>query len=1059
MCCYEVPRAAGGVLVAVCVLLSPLARAQDGAPAAPPAAFSNPPEVTHLDCLPPALPWHGKSLELVIPPDAEWATPFERSGLEATPSYDDTVAWLEKLSATAPELEMISLGKSYQGRDIWMVIASSDKAFTPEAAQATGKPILLVQAGIHSGEIDGKDAGMMLLRDITVRGTKRELLEGAILLFVPILSVDAHERRSPYNRMNQRGPLEMGWRTNARNLNLNRDYAKLDTPEMRSLVSALNRWRPDLYIDIHVTDGIDYQYDVTLGWNGPHAYSPHVARWLDSVFKPHVWRDLQAWGHVPGPVLFAVDDKDISKGIVDWTASPRFSNGYGDVRHLATVLVENHSLKPFRQRVLGTYAFLESTLRLLGQQSETLREATRADRSQRPKAIPLGWRPPDKPQTIEFLGVESRVAESEISGTTRIEWLGKPVTPELPYLRFTEPTGFIEPPRGYWIPPSWPEVIERVAMHGIEMEHTTSWREVEVEMYRLENVKLGEAAYEGHVTVTATPVLERRVERFPPGSAYVPVDQPLGELAVLLLEPASSDSFFQWGFFLEVLQRSEYFEAYVMEPIAEQMLAADPELKTAFEKALIEDEELAKNPRRRLEWFYERSPYADDRWRLYPVARVLRTPAPPPPLLIRNVCLFDAGEGDMTDPQDVLVDQGRIRAVGKVEGASGATEIDGSGKFALPGLFDCHTHLAMLTTMPEGVLEATLRRFVEKGVTQVRDVGGPLDVLKRLRERIEAGELVGPELFYAGPMLEKSPLTWGERNRTLPGFTVAVDTVEDVDRVLPELLRGGARLVKTFGKFDRPVYAHLVEKARELNLPVVHDPGPPLFHEIPMDVAIECGVGSIEHGKAPWPAVLEENLQKEHEELMRAGSGSMGQMSLVAKVCELGPKSVSQEKLHGLIDKMLEKDVYFCPTLEVFFVMEEAPDTQGAPPAQKATMQKIMKGLQRIGAYFTEQMVERGVKILVGQDGIRSEGTFAEMRHLADCGLPEPEIIKGATLYPAQFLGVADRYGSIAPGRVANLLLLDKNPLEEIENMESVHLVVQEGRVAFAKEGAPGEAR
>ena len=199
-----------------------------------------PPETT-LDpesLLPPAMAWDGASRSWIAATDDPWRTPAEASEFRTTPDYDTTVAWVERLVEASPRLHKVSLGDSLEGRPIWMVVASADGADSPEALHASGRPLLLAHAGIHSGEIDGKDAGLMLLRDLTVGGRQGELLEAASLLFVPILNVDGHERRSAYNRMNQRGPDEMGWRTNAANLNLNRDYAKLDTPEIRALVQS-----------------------------------------------------------------------------------------------------------------------------------------------------------------------------------------------------------------------------------------------------------------------------------------------------------------------------------------------------------------------------------------------------------------------------------------------------------------------------------------------------------------------------------------------------------------------------------------------------------------------------------------------------------------------------------------------------------------------------------------------------------------------------------------------------------------------------------------------------
>jgi hypothetical protein len=608
-----------GPFVALLVLLA------SGPPGAALAQTGPDPFSTEIR-LPPEIPWEGRSLALARPPDDPWATPFEKSDLTRSPSYQETVSWLHRLCEEAPELEMISIGRSDEGRDIWMVVASAGGPVTPEGLRRSGKPVLLAQAGIHSGEIDGKDAGMMLLRDMAVRGVRRDLLEKTCFLFVPILSVDAHERRSPYSRMNQRGPEVMGWRTNSRNLNLNRDYAKLDTPETRAVVRALGTWQPDLYLDIHVTDGIDYQYDVTWGSNGTHAWSPEVGRWLEGVLRPALERRLREMGHVPGPLVFARDSRDLEKGIVSWTASPRFSNGYGDARHQPTVLVENHSLKPYRQRVLGTYVFLEGCLDVLSQRARELREARRRDETRRFEEVPLDWTYRGSvPDTVDFLAVGYELVPSSVMDIERVAWTGEKKTVRIPRFSNRVPDATATRPRAYWIPPAWTEVIERLEIHGVQMERIQEEREVEVEMYRIDEPELAGSAYEGHVRVSGTEVPERRVERFAPGSVRVPTDQPLGDLAVLLLEPRSPDSFFRWGFFLEILQRTEYAEGYVMAPMAERMLQGDPELSAAFESRLEEDPEFAGDPGARLEWFYRQTPFFDDRWRLYPVAREIES--------------------------------------------------------------------------------------------------------------------------------------------------------------------------------------------------------------------------------------------------------------------------------------------------------------------------------------------------------------------------------------------------------------------------------------------------
>ena len=576
--------------------------------------------------LPPELPWSGKSLALAADPADPWATPFEASGMERTPRYDETAAWLEKMTGFIRGLEMVSIGQSAEGRDIWMVVASLEGGSTPEALAANGRPTLLAHAGIHSGEIDGKDAGMMLLRDMRILGSQRKLLKLANLLFIPILSVDGHERFSRFGRVNQRGPYEMGWRTNARNLNLNRDFVKLETEELRALTSVVNTWRPDLYLDLHVTDGADYQYDITYGYNGAHAWSPNVAGWLDDVFRPAVDAALETWDHVPGPLIFGFNGRDMTAGTVQWTASPRFSNGWGDARHLPTVLVENHSLKPYRQRVLGTYVLLESAMTTLGVEFAALREARTKDERAAPEEIVLGWgfATPEPLPTVEFRGVRSELFLSPVSGGPVVRWTGEPVVEVIPSMAMTAAQAKVRRPARYYIPAAWYPIAGKLERQGIEVARLAEATTVEVEILRLPDAELDAAntPFEGRTRYTAgTPVAERRALELPAGSFAVDTAQPLGTLAVLMLEPESPDSLFQWGYFAEILQRTEYVEGYVMEPMARAMLDADPALAAEFEKKLLGDKEFAADPRARLQWFYEKTPFFDERYRRYPIAR------------------------------------------------------------------------------------------------------------------------------------------------------------------------------------------------------------------------------------------------------------------------------------------------------------------------------------------------------------------------------------------------------------------------------------------------------
>jgi len=417
-------------------------------------------------------------------------------------------------------------------------------------------------------------------------------------------------------------------------------------------------------------------------------------------------------------------------------------------------------------------------------------------------------------------------------------------------------------------------------------------------------------------------------------------------------------------------------------------------------------------------------------------------------ILLKNVNLFDIEKGILRNNQDILIEDDYIKEVGKDShvGEESLMEIDCTQKFAIPGLFECHAHLAALTLQPEEIKKQILKEFVVRGITQVRDVGGPVKTLKSMKANILNREFVGPIIFYAGPMLEKDPLTWEEQNKILPGITVAVNSKQDAKNIIQEISNEGASLVKIFGKFDEDVFKYLLAEAKEHNLPVTIDPGDKLFHSIPMDLGIDLGIRCFEHGKAPWPVVLKADLKAEHDNLISRKADPKDKQAFTEKILSLGIESISLTKLRQLIDKMLDHDVYFCPTLHVVKCMQMQEQKSKEPNKDELAKIKI---LDEINIFFTKEMIKQNVKILVGQDGVMPEFTFNEMQLLKEMELSELEIIKGATLYPAQWLGIADQLGSISPNKKASILILNKNPLEDIQNMKTAHLVLQNGKIVF----------
>lgn len=563
--------------------------------------------------LPPARPWSGKSEALIAPPSHPWLTPAERAGFEATPSYDETRAWLEKLVASSPLLTLEEFGRTPEGRAILYVRASKG---------GKDKPVLLAQAGIHAGEIDGKDAGLMLLRDIAHRG-KSGLLDHVDLVLVPILNIDGHERPSVWSRGHQRGPRETGWRATAQNINLNRDYAKADAPETRAIIGLLRELDPALYIDFHVSDGPDMQYDVTYtfaGW-GTYARARAITGWLEKRFKPAVDTALTAQGHVPGVYPSLIDGRDPASGLRFSPEGPRYSTGYGDFTGVPTVLVENHSLKPYKQRVLGTYVLLEAAMRAVGADAALIAKAKSEDRAARPGRLMVKWERLAKPiATVEFKGISHDRYRSPASGREEIRWLGKPVTTRKPVIGHKESLS-VTIPRAWFIPASETAVIDRLKLHGIRFETLDQPTTLTLDTVRLIDPTHG-PVQEGRVRLQATFQHETRKQTVPAGTVRVPSDQPLRLLAAALLEPESDDSLLAWGFFPHALAPGGFFlEDYALAPMADRMLRENPALREAFEAKLKTNPAFARDGDARLKWLFEQTPYSDPRYRLYPVLR------------------------------------------------------------------------------------------------------------------------------------------------------------------------------------------------------------------------------------------------------------------------------------------------------------------------------------------------------------------------------------------------------------------------------------------------------
>jgi Zinc carboxypeptidase len=565
-----------------------------------------------------------------VPPS--WQTHAERTDYRETPDFEETVGFARRLAAASPWIRVSSFGESGEGRALPLVVAAKGGTHTPAAARRAGKAVVLVQACIHAGETDGKDAGLALLRDIAVTKTRAHLLDRVVLLFLPVYNADGHERRSPFNRINQNGPEEMGWRANATNRNLNRDYMKADAPETRAWLRLWNTWNPDLFVDCHVTDGADYRYNLTYQFEAYENVHPAVRAWSKEAFEGRIIPAAEREGNLLSPYLSFRDNRDPARGVDALVTTPRFATGYAPIaRNRPALLIETHMLKPHRSRVRGTYDLLRAVLEEVNHAPEMLLRAVReADESTAAEGrtydparrVPLSVALTEKPTPMLLKGFTFRTEASEISGAQRVTWGTEPRDISIPFYAEARPAATVAPPLYYVVPPQWTEVAALLRAHGLAVRRLAAPAQLDVESYRFVDVRFSPAPFEGRQTARfrSEPVRESRI--YPAGSYVVPLAQAAGRVALHLFEPDGPDSLVAWGFFHPIFEQKEYAEDYVLEKLAREMLARDEKLKREFEERLASDAKFAASPSERLRFFHQRSPYWDARLNLYPVGRV-----------------------------------------------------------------------------------------------------------------------------------------------------------------------------------------------------------------------------------------------------------------------------------------------------------------------------------------------------------------------------------------------------------------------------------------------------
>merc|ERR1712151_1034177 len=461
---------------------------------------------------------------------------------------------------------------------------------------------------------------MGLVRDMVITGTQKALLEKVNLVYIPVLNVQGYIRQNPSGRINQHGPNTSGRRPNGHWYNINRDFGKLDSPEARAVVKVFTDYSPHFYIDAHSTNGMNYQYDATWCGNGNAGLSPRIYDWLESEMTDDLSAFIAEQGHIPGPCIDANNPMSPEEGYYPYFSDgAAYSINNADHRQIPAYLLEIHSLKPNKQRVLGAYVFFVGVMDISGSKKDSLVAAIAADKTARVDPVPIAWDYDNPSPMVDFLGMEYSTTINEELGIEQMIWTDVSKTYNVEMSVRSTPFNPPKRPKAYYIPGVWSEVIDRLKMHGIPVETLTEEVTVDVIRYRVDDFSVGKPNREGRQTASGTPVPELHTMTYSPGDVRVDVDNPLGTLAVALLDPSGESSFFYWGFFNAKMVSHEYGSNYIVVPMAERMLSASPEIAAEWLSYTEENPDYADDPDAVVDWFFKRTTFYDSEAFLLPV--------------------------------------------------------------------------------------------------------------------------------------------------------------------------------------------------------------------------------------------------------------------------------------------------------------------------------------------------------------------------------------------------------------------------------------------------------
>ncbi|WP_435254684.1 M14 family metallopeptidase [Tenacibaculum sp. A30] len=557
----------------------------------------------------------------------DFTTLFETSNGTETPTYKEVISYYKDLAETYPEISLFEIGTTDIGKPLHLAVFNTDGKTNINQIKNSSKNRILINNGIHPGESDGIDASMLLLRDIVQNDSLKSKYKNSLICVIPVYNIGGALNRNSHTRANQNGPKEYGFRGNARNYDLNRDFIKQDTKNAAAFAEIFHTVNPDVFIDNHVSNGADYQYAITHLFTQHNQLGGKLGEFIETKMRSEIEQSLaqkdiiitpyvNVWGTTP------------ESGWSQFFDSPRYSTGYTSLFNTLGLMVETHMLKPYKTRVKQTYELLFSTLDFSEENSNQIKELRKNAVQEiiNKKTYPIAFTvDKENPSTLNFKGYEGVFIDSKVTNGKRLFYdRTKPYTKEISYYNNYIPTKEVTIPKAYILEQGWHKVLERLQNNNIEFTRFKNDTVLTVEIQHIKNFETRKTAYEGHYLHYNTEITktENQQIKFNKGDIYIPTNQTGIRYILETLEAEAVDSFFNWNFFDTILQQKEGYSAYVFEDIAEAFLQENPSIKKQFEEKLNTDESFAKNPQMQLYWIYTKTPHYEKAHKKLPIFKL-----------------------------------------------------------------------------------------------------------------------------------------------------------------------------------------------------------------------------------------------------------------------------------------------------------------------------------------------------------------------------------------------------------------------------------------------------